>query len=157
MVSRLNKANITTRKKWLIFLIKKFLNVASLNHCYEFHFAFQYSFRLIYTILFFYSNCSEHGTHCSGSIPTLQNTPNNKRPSPIQSNNSSRVISPQNSIKSVSLSHYLENGASTPVPNGQAPCSRRNSSIPSQNTLSPSNTCYIPSRQMSISGKYCFL
>ncbi|GFQ65259.1 voltage-dependent T-type calcium channel subunit alpha-1I [Trichonephila clavata] len=71
----------------------------------------------------------DHG-HCNGSIPTLQNTPNNKRP--IANHNSN---SPQNSIKSISLSQYREQQ--------HAPCSRQmslNSSLHSQNTLSPSNT-----------------
>ncbi|XP_054719182.1 voltage-dependent T-type calcium channel subunit alpha-1H-like, partial [Uloborus diversus] len=104
------------------------------------------------------SHQSTEHQHYNGSIPTLQNTPNNKRPLPLQnSHNSSRVISPQNSIKSVSLSQYRDNNGtpSTPVANEHAPCSRQmslNSSIQSQNTLSPSNTCYLPSRQTSISG-----
>nr|XP_042899987.1 voltage-dependent T-type calcium channel subunit alpha-1G isoform X2 [Parasteatoda tepidariorum] len=108
-----------------------------------------------------HSSCNNNGehAHCNGSIPTLQNTPNNKRPLLIQNNNSPKVLSPQNSIKSVSLSHYQrDNGAATPVPNSEqphAPCSRQmslNSSIQSQNTLSPSNTYYLASRQTSISG-----
>ncbi|KAF8793170.1 Voltage-dependent T-type calcium channel subunit like protein [Argiope bruennichi] len=48
------------------------------------------------------SPVGEH-SHCNGSIPTLQNTPNNKRPSP-------KMLSPQNSVKSVSLSQYRGEG-----------------------------------------------
>ncbi|XP_013787213.2 voltage-dependent T-type calcium channel subunit alpha-1H-like, partial [Limulus polyphemus] len=106
-----------------------------------------------------HNNPAVDHAHCNGGLPTISNTPNNKRPllSKQNSISSHKTLTPQNSL----------NSHSSPSPSGvhlealysHIPCSRQasvNTSVVSHNTLSPQQSLnshsFIPSRQNSLTG-----